>query len=256
MDNHGVSPPAREPPDTPHPRPSRRDAGQPGRGATAPQCQAATCPRSGPGGRRWPENGASLFSAAPYHRARFGFTRHAASLAVPSSWTRERRRRARHPRRRRTTIKAELVDRGDRSGFRATADTTGAPGTRRGRRGRPHPARAAPDAPVVGAGVVVPGLVDRVEASRRTAPTSGGATSSSSGHSAPVAAAGSVASDVASGGVAEQARRGSAQRTGFVPIGTGIAASIVSGAPGDRAPRRPRRSGTWPSDRSPVRVRP
>ena len=89
-----------------------------------------------------------------------------------------------------------------------------------------------PDAPVVGAGVVVPGLVDR-EAGIATYSANLGwrhlelVRSLGAEWRLPVR----IANDVASGGVAEHrlgAGAGSEDRV-FVPIGTGIVASIVSG---------------------------
>jgi glucokinase len=89
-----------------------------------------------------------------------------------------------------------------------------------------------PQATVVGAGVVVPGLVDR-EAGIATYSANVGwrdlelVRSLGAAWELPVR----IANDVASGGVAEH-RRGAGVGTEdfvFVPIGTGIAASIVSG---------------------------
>jgi predicted NBD/HSP70 family sugar kinase len=79
-----------------------------------------------------------------------------------------------------TTIKTELVVRA-----RTVVASEQRP-TPQGHRARDAVAEVGrkllaqrPDAPVFGAGVVVPGLVDREAASRRTAPTSGGATAGS-----------------------------------------------------------------------------
>ena len=132
-----------------------------------------------------------------------------------------------------TTIKAELVD-----GAGTVVASEHRP-TPRGHHARDAVAEAGRtllaqrrDASVVGAGVVVPGLVDR-EAGVATYSANigwrdlelvrflGGA------WELPV----QIANDVASGGVAEH-RVGAGLGTDdlvFVPIGTGIAASIVSG---------------------------
>jgi len=89
-----------------------------------------------------------------------------------------------------------------------------------------------PDAPVVGAGVVVPGLVDRAAGIATYSANIGWrdlelVESLGAAWRLPVR----IANDVASGGVAEH-RVGAGVCTEdlvFVPIGTGIAASIVSG---------------------------
>ncbi len=132
-----------------------------------------------------------------------------------------------------TTIKAALVDRAGTvvaSEQRPTPHAEQRP--RRGRRGRLHLLAQRPDAPVVGAGVVVPGLVDR-EAGLATYSANIGwrdlelVRSLGDRWGLPVR----IANDVASGGVAEH-RLGAGVGTEdlvFVPIGTGIAASIVSG---------------------------
>ncbi len=132
-----------------------------------------------------------------------------------------------------TTIKAELVD---RSGTAVASEKRPTP--------HGHPARDAvaevgrillaqrPDAPVVGAGVVVPGLVDRGAGIATYSANLGWADlelvrSLGAEWRLPVR----VANDVASGGVAEH-RLGAGVGTEdlvFVPIGTGIAASIFSG---------------------------
>jgi glucokinase len=132
-----------------------------------------------------------------------------------------------------TTIKAELVDRA------GTVLASGQRPTPQGHRARDAIAEAGrkllaqrPDEPVIGAGVVVPGLVDRA---------AGVATYSANlgwRHLELVRSLGAawrlpvrIANDVASGGVAEH-RLGAGAGTGdlvFMPIGTGIAASIFSG---------------------------
>jgi glucokinase len=132
-----------------------------------------------------------------------------------------------------TTIKAELVD-----GAGAVVASEQRP-TPRGDRARDAVADVGrtllaqrPDASVVGAGVVVPGLVDR-EAGLATYSANIGwsdlelVRSLGAEWGLPVR----IANDVASGGVAEH-RLGAGVGTDdlvFVPIGTGIAASIVSG---------------------------
>ena len=132
-----------------------------------------------------------------------------------------------------TTIKAELVD---RAGTVLASEQRPTP--------RGHAAGDAieevgrslleqrSDAPVVGAGVVVPGLVDRSAGIARYSANIGWrdlelVRSLSAGWRLPVR----IAHDVASGGVAEH-RLGAAvgaEDLVFVAIGTGIAASIVSG---------------------------
>jgi glucokinase len=132
-----------------------------------------------------------------------------------------------------TTIKAELVD---HTGAVVASEQRPTP---HGHRARDAVAEVGhtllaqrPDAPVVGAGVVVPGLVDR---------EAGIATYSANlgwDHLELVQSLGAewrlpvrIANDVASGGVAEH-KLGAGVGTQdlvFVPIGTGIAASIVSG---------------------------
>jgi glucokinase len=132
-----------------------------------------------------------------------------------------------------TTIKAELVD-----GEGRVVASEQRP-TPRGREAREAVAEVGrtlleqrPDAPVVGAGVVVPGLVNR-EAGVATYSANIGwrdlelVRSLGAEWRLPVR----IANDVASGGVAEH-RLGAGVGTedlAFVPIGTGIAASIVSG---------------------------
>ena len=132
-----------------------------------------------------------------------------------------------------TTIKAELVD---RAGAAVAAEQRPTP---RGHQALEVIAAAGrallaqrPDVPVVGAGVVVPGLVDR-EAGVATYSANIGwrdlelVRSLGAEWRLPVR----IANDVAAGGVAEH-RLGAGvgtQDLAFVPIGTGIAASIVSG---------------------------
>ena len=132
-----------------------------------------------------------------------------------------------------TTIKAELVDRG------GTVVASGQRPTPHGHVARDTVADLGhtllaqqPDALVVGAGVVVPGLVDR-DAGIATYSANLGwrdlelVRSLGAQWRMPVR----IANDVASGGVAER-RLGAGVGTedlAFVPIGTGIAASIVSG---------------------------
>jgi glucokinase len=131
-----------------------------------------------------------------------------------------------------TTIKAELVDRA------GTVVASGQRPTPPGHRARDAVAEVGRtllaqrgDAPVVGAGVVVPGLVDR-EAGVATYSANIGwrdlelVRSLGGAWRLPVR----IAHDVASGGVAEH-RLGAGVGTQdlvFVAIGTGIAASIVS----------------------------
>jgi glucokinase len=132
-----------------------------------------------------------------------------------------------------TTIKAELVD---RVGNVVASEHRPTP---RGNRARDEVAdigRALlarrPEAPVVGAGVVVPGLVDRRAGIARYSANLGWrdlelVRSLGAEWRLPV----QIANDVSSGGVAEH-RIGAGVCTEdlvFVPIGTGIAASIVSG---------------------------
>ena len=132
-----------------------------------------------------------------------------------------------------TTIKAELVD---PSGTVVASDQRPTP---RGDRARDAIAEVGrtllakrPDEPVAGAGVVVPGLVDR-EAGVATYSANLGwrdlelVRSLGAEWRLPVR----IANDVASGGVAEH-RLGAGAGTQdlvFMPIGTGIAASILSG---------------------------
>jgi glucokinase len=132
-----------------------------------------------------------------------------------------------------TTIKAELVDHAGTVVASEQRPTPKGDGARDAIAEVGHTLLAQrPDATVVGAGVVVPGLVDR-EAGIATYSTNlewrdlelvrslGGE------WRLPVR----IANDVASGGVAEH-RLGAGVGTAdlvFVPIGTGIAASIVSG---------------------------
>ncbi len=132
-----------------------------------------------------------------------------------------------------TTIKAELVDR--RGGVVAAEHRP----TPRGSDARDALAEAGatllarqPDVPVVGAGVVVPGLVDRAAGVATYSANIGWrdlelVQSLGARWRLPVR----IANDVASGGVAEH-RLGAGIGTDdlvFVCIGTGIAASIVSG---------------------------
>jgi glucokinase len=132
-----------------------------------------------------------------------------------------------------TTIKAELVD---RAGTVVACEHRPTP---RGHHARDAVAEVGRtllaqrrDAPVVGAGVVVPGLVDR-EAGVATYSANVGwrdlelVRFLGTEWRLPVR----IANDVASGGVAEH-RVGAGLGTDdlvFVPVGTGIAASIVSG---------------------------
>ena len=132
-----------------------------------------------------------------------------------------------------TTIKAELVD---RAGTVVAAEQRPTPQGHQALEaiaevGRTLLAQRS-DAPVVGAGVVVPGLVDR-EAGIATYSANIGwrdlelVRSLGAEWRLPVR----IANDVAAGGVAEH-RLGAGvgtQDLAFVPIGTGIAASIVSG---------------------------
>ena len=132
-----------------------------------------------------------------------------------------------------TTIKAELVD---RAGTIVASEQRPTP---QGRRARDSVAEVGrrllaqrPDAPVVGAGIVVPCLVDR-EAGIATCSANLGwhhlelVRSLGAEWRLPVR----IANGVASGGVAEhRLGAGAAQQDlVVVPIGTGIAASIVSG---------------------------
>lgn len=132
-----------------------------------------------------------------------------------------------------TTIKAELVD---RAGTVVASEQRPTPAGQRARDAVAEVGRALlalrPEARVVGAGVVVPGLVDR-EAGIATYSTNLGwrdlelVRSLGAAWRLPVR----IANDVASGGVAEH-RLGAGVGTQdlvFVPVGTGIAASIVSG---------------------------
>jgi glucokinase len=132
-----------------------------------------------------------------------------------------------------TTIKAELVD---RAGTVVASEQRPTP---QGNRARDEVAEVGrkllaqrPGAPVVGAGVVVPGLVDRAAGIATYSANLGWrdlelVRSLGAEWRLPVR----IANDVASGGVAEH-RLGAGAGTQdlvFVPIGTGIAASIVSG---------------------------
>jgi glucokinase len=132
-----------------------------------------------------------------------------------------------------TTIKAELVD---PAGTVVASDQRSTPQGDRARDAIAEVGHALlakrPDEPVAGAGVVVPGLVDR-EAGVATYSTNLGwrdlelVRSLGAEWRLPVR----IANDVASGGVAEY-RLGAGAGTQdlvFVPIGTGIAASIFSG---------------------------
>ena len=132
-----------------------------------------------------------------------------------------------------TTIKAELVD---REGTVVASEHRPTPPGHRARDAVAEVGRTLlaqrRDAPVVGAGVVVPGLVDRL-AGIATYSTNVGwedlelVRSLGAEWRLPVR----IANDVASGGVAEH-RLGAGVGTAdvvFVPIGTGIAASILSG---------------------------
>jgi glucokinase len=132
-----------------------------------------------------------------------------------------------------TTIKAELVD---RSGTVVASEKRHTPHGHRARDAVAEVGRILlaqqPDASVVGAGVVVPGLVDRGAGIATYSANLGWADlelvrSLGAEWRLPVRAA----NDVTSGGVAEH-RLGAGVGTEdlvFVPIGTGIAASIVSG---------------------------
>jgi len=132
-----------------------------------------------------------------------------------------------------TTIKAELVD------CAGTVVASEQRPTPQGNRARDEVAEVGrkllaqrPDAPVVGAGVVVPGLVDRAAGIATYSANLGWrdlelVRSLGAEWRLPVR----IANDVASGGVAEH-RLGAGAGTQdlvFVPIGTGIAASIFSG---------------------------
>jgi len=132
-----------------------------------------------------------------------------------------------------TTIKAELVD---RAGTVVASEQRPTPQGPRARDaiaevGRILLARR-PDEPVAGAGVVVPGLVDRAGGVATYSANLGWRNlelvrSLGAEWRLPVR----IANDVASGGVAEH-RLGAGAGTEdlvFVPIGTGIAASIFSG---------------------------
>ena len=132
-----------------------------------------------------------------------------------------------------TTIKGELVD---RAGTVVASEQRATPHGESAREAVAEVGHALlsqrPDAPVVGAGVVVPGLVNR-EAGIATYSANIGwrdlelVRSLGAEWRLPVR----IANDVASGGVAEH-RLGAGRGTddlAFVPIGTGIAASIVSG---------------------------
>jgi glucokinase len=132
-----------------------------------------------------------------------------------------------------TTIKAELVD---RAGGVVVSEQRPTPQEHRARDAIAEVGRTLlaqqPDARVVGAGVVVPGLVDR-DAGMATYSANIGwrdlelVQSLGAEWRLPVR----IANDVASGGVAEH-RLGAGVGTEdlvFVPIGTGIAASIISG---------------------------
>ena len=132
-----------------------------------------------------------------------------------------------------TTIKAELAD---RAGNVVASEQRPTP---QGNRARDAIAEVGhtllakqTDAPVVGAGVVVPGLVDRAAGVATYSANLGWrdlelVRSLGAEWRLPVR----IANDVASGGVAEH-RLGAGAGTQdlvFLPIGTGIAASIVSG---------------------------
>jgi glucokinase len=132
-----------------------------------------------------------------------------------------------------TTIKAELVD---RAGTVVASEQRPTPRAHRARdavaeAGRLLIAQAA-GAPVIGAGVVVPGLVNRKTGVATYSANIGWrdlelVRSLGAEWRLPVR----IANDVASGGVAER-RLGAGvgtQDLAFVPIGTGVAASIVSG---------------------------
>ena len=131
-----------------------------------------------------------------------------------------------------TTIKAELVD---RSGTVVASEQRQTPPGERARDAVAEVGRTLlaqrQEVPVVGAGVVVPGLVDR-DAGIATYSANIGwrdlelVRSLGAQWELPVR----IANDVASGGVAEH-RLGAGvgtQDLAFVPVGTGIAASIVS----------------------------
>jgi glucokinase len=132
-----------------------------------------------------------------------------------------------------TTIKAELAD---RAGTVVASEQRPTP---LGQHARDAIAEVGhtllakqPDVPVVGAGVVVPGLVDRAAGVATYSANLGWrdlelVRSIGAEWRLPV----QIANDVASGGVAEH-RLGAGVGTQdlvFLPIGTGIAASIVSG---------------------------
>jgi glucokinase len=131
-----------------------------------------------------------------------------------------------------TTIKAALVD---PAGSVVASEQRPTPQGDRARDAIAEVGRsllASSDLPVVGAGVVVPGLVDRAAGVATYSVNIGWrdlelVRSLGAEWRIPVR----VANDVASGGVAEH-RLGAGVGTAdlvFVPIGTGIAASIVSG---------------------------
>jgi glucokinase len=132
-----------------------------------------------------------------------------------------------------TTIKAELVD---PAGTVLASEQLATPQGDDARDAIAEVGRTLllqrPDAPVVGAGVVVPGLVDRAAGIATYSANIGWrdlelVQSLGAAWRLPVR----IANDVASGGVAEH-RVGAGVCTDdlvFVPIGTGIAASIVSG---------------------------
>ena len=153
-----------------------------------------------------------------------------------------------------TTIKAELVD---RAGTVVASEQRPTPQGHRARDAVAGVGRTLlaqrPDAPVVGAGVVVPGLVDR-EAGIATYSANIGwrhlelVRSLGAEWRLPVR----VANDVASGGVAEH-KLGAGVGTEdlvFVPIGTGIAASRVGEGLLDplRVARRQRPPVVHPAD--------
>src|SRR3954451_17048715 len=132
-----------------------------------------------------------------------------------------------------TTIQAELVQ---RDGAVVVTDQRPTPPGHRAREAVAEVGRAVlgqrSDAPVVGAGVVVPGLVDREAGVAKYSANIGWrdlelVRSLGDQWRLPVR----IANDVASGGVAEHRLGAGAgtQDLAFVPIGTGIAASIVSG---------------------------
>jgi glucokinase len=132
-----------------------------------------------------------------------------------------------------TTIKAELVD---RAGTVVASEQRPTPPEERARDAVAEVGHALlahrPDAAVVGAGVVVPGLVDRDAGVATYSANIGWRDLELVRHLGaewrlPV----QIANDVAAGGVAEH-RLGAGVGTQdlvFVPVGTGIAASIVSG---------------------------